>query len=91
MKPLELGQIIDGETRDYFNGLVSEIDRLKAEVDRQTMRAETAEVKYYELIMAVERKYPDETRHETALKYIRDAEAIKDCVPKQAMRGRGEI
>lgn len=30
--------------------------------------------KYYELIYAVERKFPDETRHQTALRYIRSAE-----------------
>ena len=32
------------------------------------------EEKYFELIMAVGRKYPDETRHETALRYILAAE-----------------
>jgi len=32
------------------------------------------EEKYHELIMAVEKKYEGETRHETALKYIRSAE-----------------
>jgi len=30
--------------------------------------------KYYELIMAVANKYKDETRHETALRYIRTRE-----------------
>jgi hypothetical protein len=30
--------------------------------------------KYYELLGAVGNKYPDETRHETALRYIRQAE-----------------
>jgi hypothetical protein len=30
--------------------------------------------RYNELIMAVENKYPGETRHETALRYIREAE-----------------
>jgi hypothetical protein len=30
--------------------------------------------KYYELLGAVGNKYPDETRHETALKYIKQAE-----------------
>ncbi len=30
--------------------------------------------KYMELIMAVASKYPDETRHQTALRYIREAE-----------------
>lgn len=29
---------------------------------------------YYELIMAVARKYPGETRHQTALRYIQRAE-----------------
>ncbi len=32
------------------------------------------EVKYQELIMAVAQKFPDETRHETALRYIRERE-----------------
>jgi len=29
---------------------------------------------YHELIMAVESKYPNESRHETALRYIRERE-----------------
>jgi hypothetical protein len=33
-----------------------------------------AEAKYDELILAVGKKYPDESRHETALRYIRQAE-----------------
>jgi len=43
-------------------------------------RAKVVEVeeKYQELIMAVEKKYEGETRHETALKYIRSAEKT-DC------------
>ena len=35
------------------------------------------EEKYHELIMAVESKCPSETRHETALRYIRDRETMK--------------
>jgi hypothetical protein len=34
--------------------------------------------KYYELLGAVDNKYPDETRHETALRYIRSAEKSTD-------------
>lgn len=30
---------------------------------------------YSELLMAVERKFPGESRHQTALRYIREAEA----------------
>ena len=33
------------------------------------------EAKYNELLLAVQRKFPDETRHETALRYIKTAEA----------------
>ena len=32
---------------------------------------------YYELIMAVEAKYANETRHETALRYIQEREALE--------------
>uniref|UniRef100_A0A6H1ZG30 Uncharacterized protein n=1 Tax=viral metagenome TaxID=1070528 RepID=A0A6H1ZG30_9ZZZZ len=33
------------------------------------------EDKYMELIMAVENKYPGESRHQTALRYIKEAES----------------
>ena len=35
-------------------------------------------VKYQELLYAVETKHPGETRHETALRYIRQAETPRD-------------
>lgn len=38
--------------------------------------------KYYELIMAVEQKHPNESRHETALRYIRERENSGDNVTK---------
>jgi hypothetical protein len=43
--------------------------------------------KYNELLMAVEKKFPDQSRHETALRYIREAESKSDCA---AARARGE-
>jgi len=39
--------------------------------------SETAK-QYHELIMAVDRKYPGESRHNTALRYIREREERKD-------------
>ena len=47
------------------------------------------EAKYNELIMAVASKYPKETRHQTALRYINDAEfrAEQDNKPVEAMEG----
>jgi hypothetical protein len=41
--------------------------------------------KYNELIMAVGNKYPNETRHETALRYIQQAERTNNQ-PCQARR-----
>jgi hypothetical protein len=35
---------------------------------------------YNELLFAVERKFPNETRHQTALRYIRSAEHSQTCV-----------
>lgn len=45
--------------------------KLKAERDALSK-------KYYELLYSVEIKHPNETRHETALRYIREAER-HDC------------
>lgn len=43
---------------------------LKLQIDRLLK----VEEKYDRLIMAVESKFPGETRHETALRYIKDRE-----------------
>ena len=40
--------------------------------------------KYYELIMAVKRKWPNESRHETALRYIQEAEKPTNETAKQS-------
>jgi len=41
---------------------------------------------YNELLFAVENKYPDETRHQTALRYIKQAE-MPSARPAQAAHG----
>lgn len=47
-------------------------------------RVRELEAKYSELIMAVARKYPNETCHETILRYIRQAESGNDnCEAKK--------
>jgi len=38
--------------------------------------------KYQELIMAVSKKYPNETRHQTALKYIVNSEKVDSRIGK---------
>lgn len=53
-------------------------------------RVRELESKYNELIMAVACKFPDETRHETALRYIKNAEAPAVAVLGQSMKGGTE-
>lgn len=49
-----------------------------------TARAQLAEAraKYNELIMAVAKKFPGESRHETALRYINQAETPQVNTPQ---------
>jgi hypothetical protein len=39
---------------------------------------------YHELLYAVAQKFPGESRHETALRYIRQAEQRSDSIPSAA-------
>jgi len=54
---------------------------------------EQLEAKYYDLIYAVSQKWPNETRHETAFRYIRQAETITNEPAQSNDRdvGRDEI
>ena len=63
-------QSLDG-LQTYLSLLVDERDQLKAEL-------EAARAKYHELIFQVGIVHPGETRHETALRYLRQAEDIKN-------------
>lgn len=42
--------------------------------------------KYNELLFAVARAYPGESRHETALRYIREKETVEACGPKAPLK-----
>lgn len=72
------------ELRRLFRPVAETPEGLEAQL-RPLMRPEGADVseKYHELLYAVARKFPDETRHETALRYIREAESQKDNRPCQ--------
>jgi hypothetical protein len=58
------------------------VDKLKAQHKREV---EALKEKYNELLMAVSNKYPSETRHQTALRYIKNAEEVKanECENQQ--------
>lgn len=49
-------------------------------------KVEGLEQKYNELLFAVARKFPNETRHETALRYINEAETLPDSVASEALK-----
>lgn len=47
-----------------------------------SQRVSELENKYYELLYAVASKYANETRHETALRYIRERELATNSGPE---------
>lgn len=63
-----------------------EIARLKHQLTAlQSVQGRDVESQYYELLYAVARKFPGESRHATALRYIQEAERTSQgCEPAQA-------
>ena len=59
--------------------------RIDNELNMEYMEQEMKKIKdkYYELIMAVGNKYDGETRHQTALRYIKTAESSSDEQEKE--------
>jgi hypothetical protein len=49
------------------------IDKLFLELSQFTQARTNNDKMYYELLFAVKTKYPDESRHQTALRYIMEA------------------
>ena len=61
------------EAREHH--LPAKNNALRVQIDRKNKRIEELQEKYSELIMAVAQKFPDESRHETALRYIQQRES----------------
>jgi hypothetical protein len=57
---------------------------MKLELADMKLDLEESRAKYHELLYAVGKKYPGELRHETALRYIRQAERPADDAAKSA-------
>jgi len=49
----------------------------------EVVRLQEIERKYCQLIMTVGNKHPNETRHETALRYIKQAEMVSNKATQQ--------
>ena len=62
------GGPMDEEVIDSLRGNVARLERQRDELKADAER-------YQELLYAVQRKFPNESRHETALRYIKHAEA----------------
>jgi len=58
--------------------LKREIKTIKEEIEKNLLIIRIIEnvEKYYELLIAVKSKYPNETRHQTAMRYITDRESM---------------
>ena len=56
------------EVIDILRGKIADLERQRDELKADAER-------YQELLYAVQRKFPNESRHETALRYIKHAEA----------------
>jgi hypothetical protein len=68
-----LRELLGEELGQALYDSVAEVATLTARVKE----LKELEEKYYDLIYAVQTKFPDESRHDTALRYIRAAEAPK--------------
>ena len=68
-----LASVVISEADDFVQKDIDEA--VKEAAEQAEARVAALEGQYYELLYAVANKYPDETRHQTALRYIRQAEA----------------
>jgi predicted nucleic acid-binding Zn-ribbon protein len=79
------------EPVEYDSRLDNWLDVLVKQIKSDTesrVRREMVEIenKYQELIMAVGNKYPGETRHQTALRYIKNAEVGENRPSKSLLK-----
>ena len=72
---------LESVKRDYA-GMCQVVRDRDAELER--VKAIRFKELYYELLYSVGNKFPNETRHQTALRYIRNAENKSDSAGKAA-------
>lgn len=76
---MTIGQAIQrNHDREVLERRIQELEQTNDSLSRLTdkLTAELEEIRrgYYELILAVQNKYPGETRHQTALRIIMESE-----------------
>jgi len=67
-----------------------EVRRLRAEALKLEAERDEARAKYYDLVMSVGNKYPGESRHETAKRYIHQAERMIRNQASAALKERND-
>lgn len=65
--------------KEFYANLHDKLQEEFQEILDNYERLEKIEKKYNELLLAVGNKYPDESRHETALRYIKTTELRLDA------------
>lgn len=70
--------------RKFWRGL--EQDGIADKIAACSVPREDVASLYYELLFAVASKFPGETRHQTALRYIRQAEACHGSADQSASK-----
>ena len=90
---IERACVTAGRESDRANELQHDVARLTGERDALKLAVGIVEAeqdalreKYQELIYQVSEKHHNETRHETAMRYLREREAAQNNTPAQAMR-----
>jgi len=61
----------------------AQVDIVLNYIKKLEAKRTATEAKYHELLFAVETKHPEESRHQTALRYIKNAERT-DGEPKES-------
>ncbi len=72
---------------EQVRGLEEGVTMYQVRATKAEQRVEELSVRYNELIMAVGKVYPDESRHETALRYIVEAENRCSGPAQEAPKG----
>jgi hypothetical protein len=88
-------QILTEPVMRHIERLEGRVQALEGALELDTMaRLKTAlldlQRKYNELLFEVSTKFPHESRHETALRYIKQAEAPQNNPPQAPLAATGE-
>ena len=80
----------EARLRAKYKIRLTQIRNQKWKIESLEQQLSTLREKYNELLYGVENKFPEETRHETALRYILERERQPSQAAAQALADTGE-